>query len=131
VASTGCDRGFLFWQLRNGNVRTVLHNRAGLVCGVQAAGLVSGFDEDVLLYRSAVGQGSVRVFHAFSEGVQYLGWNWPLAGALAADGRRQLSEWLRTALAPGAPDPCTQAAALPGNPTEVAIVDADRKAADE
>jgi hypothetical protein len=117
------DRGFLFWQLRNSHVRTVLHNGAGVVRGVRAAGLVTGFDEDVLLYRSAVGQGSVRVFHAVSEGVQFLGWNRPLAGALAADGRRQLSEWLRSALAPGAPDPCTRAAALPGNPTEVALVD--------
>ena len=40
----------------------------------------------------------IRIYRAVTDGVFFLGWNKPLAGALAADGRRQLSEWVGQAL---------------------------------
>lgn len=92
------DRDFLRWQLSNSNVDVVLLNGASVVRWVQEAGLASGFEEDVLIYRADKGDAAIRVYRAVAEGVSFLGWNRPLAGALAADGRRRLTRWVRHAL---------------------------------
>jgi hypothetical protein len=65
---------------------------------LQEAGLVRGFEEHVLAYEAANGRGELRVFEALAAGVLVLGWNRPLAGALSADGRLQLSKWLAEGL---------------------------------
>lgn len=92
------DREFLRWQLANSNVRLLLLNGAAIVRWLQEAGLVRGFDESVFAYQATNGPGELRVFHALAEGVTLLGWNRPLAGALSADGRRQLTAWLKRVL---------------------------------
>jgi len=93
------DRDFLHWQLSNSNVDVVvLLNGASVVHWVQEAGLVGGYDEDALVYRASNGDGTIRVCRAVAEGVSFLGWNRPLAGALAADGRRRLTRWVGQAL---------------------------------
>lgn len=92
------DRDFLHWQLRNCNVAVVLLNGASVVRWVQQAGLVAGFDEDVLSYRSKRGDDEMRVFHAVAEGMLFLGWNKPVAGAITSDGRQRLTRWLTQAL---------------------------------
>jgi hypothetical protein len=92
------DRDFLRWQLGNGNVRVLLLNGASAVRWLQEAGLVRGFEENVLTYQAVNGSGRLRVFQAIAEGVLLLGWNRPLAGALSADGRLRLSAWLGEAL---------------------------------
>ncbi len=92
------DRDFLRWQLAASNVRAVLLNGASVVRWVQQAGLVSGLDESILEYRAANGLGQIRMSRAVAAGVLFIGWNKPLAGALAADGRRQLSRWVGEAL---------------------------------
>jgi hypothetical protein len=88
------DRDFLRWQLGNSNVDVVLLNGASVVRWAQEAGLVGGFDEDALVYQASDGHGTIRVSRAVAEGVSFLGWNRPLAGALAADGRRRLTHWV-------------------------------------
>lgn len=88
------DRDFLRWQLRHSNVKLVLCNGASIVAQVQRAGLVTGFAEDVLTYRTAGGQGRMRVFRAVAEGVVFLGWNRPVASALSSDGRERMKCWL-------------------------------------
>jgi hypothetical protein len=103
------DREFLRWQLANSNVRVVLLNGASVVRWLREAGLVPGFEEDVIVYEAANGPAELRVFRAVAAGVLHLGWNRPLAGALSADGRRRLSDWLAEALREHRPD---------GNPVE-------------
>jgi hypothetical protein len=93
------DREFLRWQLRNSNVEIVLLNGASIVDELVRAELVPAFDEDHITYRTSGGQPSrLRVFNAVSEGVLFLGWNRPVAGALSADGRTRLTEWVSSAL---------------------------------
>jgi hypothetical protein len=65
---------------------------------------VPGFEEDVIVYEAANGPAELRVFRAVAAGVLHLGWNRPLAGALSADGRRWLSDWLAEALREHRPD---------------------------
>jgi hypothetical protein len=105
-------RDFLRWQLRNSNVELVLLNGASVVREVQRAGLVAGFDEDVLAYQTAKGEGRIRVFRAIAEGLVFLGWNRPLAGALSSDGRQRLEHWVAQAVQEGA-------SALPGGSAAV------------
>lgn len=92
------DRGFLHWQILNSDVEVMLLNGASVVRELRRAGLVNGFDEELLVYQTPKGEGTLRVFRAVSEGVQFLGWNRPLAGALAAEGRERLCRWLAQAL---------------------------------
>jgi len=92
------DRDFLRWQLGISNVRVLLLNGASAVRWLQEAGLVRGFEENVLAYQAVNGSGRLRVFQAIAQGVLLLGWNRPLAGALSADGRLRLSAWLAEAL---------------------------------
>jgi len=92
------DHDFLRWQLLTSNVAVVLLNGASVVRWVQRVGLVNGFDEGVLVFRTNRGNDELRVFGAVGEGVSFLGWNRPLAGALAADGRQRLGLWLAQAL---------------------------------
>ncbi len=92
------DRDFLHWQLGNSNVEVVFLNGGSVVRWVKQAGLVAGFDEDVLAYLASQGSAKIRVFRGVAEGVLFLGWTRPLAGALAADGRRRLSRWLTGAV---------------------------------
>ncbi len=92
------DREFLRWQLANTNVRVLLLNGASVVQWLHEAGLVDKFDADVIPYDLRNGGAKLRVYQANAEGVVVLGWNRPLAGALAADGRLKLSSWLADAL---------------------------------
>jgi hypothetical protein len=92
------DRDFLRWQLPNSNVAVLLLNGASVVRWVKQAGLVRAFEEDLLVYPVTKGIGTIRVFRAFAEGVLFLGWNKPLAGPIADDGRRHLSRWVAQAL---------------------------------
>ncbi len=92
------DREFLHWQLGNSNVAVVLLNGASVVRWVQQAGLVGAFDENALTYRARTGDRTIRVYRAVPVGVTFLGWNWPLAGPLAAAGRRRLTRWVGWAL---------------------------------
>jgi hypothetical protein len=92
------DHDFLHRQLRNSNVDVVLLNGASVVRWVQQAGLVSNFDEDALAYQASNGNGTIRVYRAVAEGVSFLGWNRPLAAALATDGRQRLTRWVCQAL---------------------------------
>jgi hypothetical protein len=61
---------------------------------VNRAGLVSSFDRDVLTYAGAKGPGTIDVFVAIAGGVRFIGWNKPVAGAIASDGRRLLRNWI-------------------------------------
>jgi hypothetical protein len=92
------DREFLQWQLGNSNVTVVLLNGASVVSWAQQAGLVGAFDEDTLAYRARTRDRTIRVYSAVSEGVTFLGWNWPLAGPMAAAGRRRLTRWVGSEL---------------------------------
>jgi hypothetical protein len=98
------DRDFLHWQLENSNVKVVLLNGVSVVRWVEQVGLVSGLDEDVLLYEAANGEGEareirkIRAFRSVTNGMLFVGWNRPLAGPLAADGRQKLSRWVHHAL---------------------------------
>lgn len=96
------DRDFLQWQLRNSNVGLVLLNGASVVREVHRAGVVTGFDEDALTYQTVKGEGRIRVFRAIADGVVFVGWNRPLAGALALDGRQRLWRWVAQAVQKGA-----------------------------
>lgn len=92
------DREFLRWQLANTNVRTLLLNGASVVTWVKEAGIVTGYDEDVLPFATGGGEAELRVYRATSDGVSVFGWNRPLAGPLSADGRLKLSVWLADTL---------------------------------
>jgi hypothetical protein len=92
------DGDFLRWQFLNSNVSVVLLNGASVVRWVQRVGLVNSFDEDALPFRTNRGNDELRVFAATADRVSFVGWNRPLAGALAADGRQRLSLWLAEAL---------------------------------
>lgn len=92
------DREFLRWQLANTNVRVLLLNGASVVQWLQQAGLVDEFDEDVIPYEARNGGAKLRVYRANADGVDVLGWNRPLAGALSADGRLKLNSRLADAL---------------------------------
>jgi hypothetical protein len=88
------DRDFLRWQLATSNVRVVLLNGASVVRWVQQAGLVGGFSDEDLGYKTRNGHGGIRVSRARAGGVLFLGWNRPVAGALAAAGRQRLIAWV-------------------------------------
>ena len=88
------DSGFLHTQLRNSSIKIVLLNGASVVEWIRRAGLVSGIDKHFVAYESSGGRDRFRVFRAVAEGVLFLGWNKPLAGAIATDGRQQLTHWV-------------------------------------
>lgn len=92
------DLDFLAWQLQNSNVGTVLLNGASVVRWMRYAGFVNEFDDDVLVYRARSGNGTIRVFRAIAGGILFLGWNRPLASAIASDGRQQLNRWIEEAM---------------------------------
>jgi hypothetical protein len=92
------DRDFLRWQLEATNVKTVLVNGMSVVQQLQEAGVVDHFDSDTLTFPLTAGVGTLRVFHAVVEGVVFLGWNRPLAGAVPMAGRDRLAEWVREQL---------------------------------
>jgi hypothetical protein len=92
------DRAFLQWQLRNSNVSAVLINGVTAVASLVQAGLVGSFDDDMIEYETVGGRGQLRVFRAVSDGVLFLGWNKVLAGAIAREGRRRLTEWVEESL---------------------------------
>lgn len=107
------DREFLQWQLRNCNVSVVLLNGASVVRWIEQAGLLPGFDDDALSYTAKNGVNRIRVFRAVADGVLFLGWNKPLAGAIASEGRQRLSGWLTQALRDHASAPLIEQQALP------------------
>lgn len=93
------DRDFLSWQLGTTSVRVVLLNGASVARGVRDAGLVKTFEKETISYRGNNKSSVLTVFRATMNGVPFLGWNKPLAGALAAEGRQRLTQWVRDALA--------------------------------
>ena len=95
------DRDFLRWQLANTNVRVLLLNGASAVQWLEEAGLVDEFESDVISYDTRGGEANLRVYRASADGVEVLGWNRPLAGALSSDGRLKLSSWLANAMQTG------------------------------
>lgn len=103
------DRDFLRWQLRNSNVEVVLLNGASIVEELVRAELAAGFHEDQIAYETTGGEpGRLRAFRAVTEGVLFLGWNRPLAGALSTEGRTRLTEWVTAALGEHAARPGAQ-----------------------
>jgi hypothetical protein len=110
------DREFLRWQLAHANVSVVLVNGASVVEGLAAAGLISDLTEDRLEYPAKDGTGYLRVFRGTSDGVRFLGWNRPLAGALPHPARDALAGWVAAALRSpaGAPVPWRAASAAAG-----------------
>jgi hypothetical protein len=96
------DREFLRWQLAHANVSVVLVNGASVIVGRLAAGVVSDLAEDRLEYPARGGTGYLRVFRGASDGVRFLGWNRPLAGALPRTARHALAGWVAAALRPPA-----------------------------
>jgi hypothetical protein len=117
------DRDFLQWQLRNSNVKVVLANGASVVASLEQAGLVSAFDEHVIGYDAKAGLGRLRVVRAVADGVLFLGWNKPLASAIAADGRRRLTEWVAKSLQDRASDAPGDAAPTETVPTAAESTD--------
>jgi hypothetical protein len=108
------DREFLRWQLAHANVSVVLVNGASVINGLLAAGLVSDLAEDGLKYQAKDGTGHLRVFCGTSDGVRFLGWNRPLAGALPNPARDALTGWAAAALrGPAGALPSWQAARAP------------------
>lgn len=97
----GEDRDFLRWQLANTNVRVLLLNGASAVQWLEEAGLVDEFESDVISYDTRNGGAKLRVYRANADGVEVLGWNRPLAGALSADGRLKLSSWVADTMQAG------------------------------
>ena len=94
------DREFLRWQLTHSNVSVVLINGASVVDGLLDAGLVSDMAEDRLDYPVKEGTGHLRVFRGASDGIRFVGWNRPLAGALPDPARDALAEWVAASLPP-------------------------------
>ena len=111
------DREFLRWQLAHANVSVVLLNGASVINGLLAAGVMSDLAEDRLGYPAKEGTGYLRVFRGASDGVRFLGWNRPLAGALPDPARHALAEWIAAALRPPAGASASwQAARTPASP---------------
>lgn len=92
------DREFLRWQLAHANVSVVLLNGASVIAGLLTAGLAGDLAEDRLEYPAKKGTGHLRVFRGVSDGVRFLGWNRPLAGALPGPARDALTGWVAAAL---------------------------------
>jgi hypothetical protein len=88
------DHDFLRWQLAASNVSVVLMNGAATVTWVENAGLLSGIEFDDVGYARKYGVGTLRMSRGVAEGVLFLGWNKPLAGAISSDGRTQLATWV-------------------------------------
>jgi hypothetical protein len=95
------DSSFLHAQLRGSPIRVALLNGASTAQWVRRAGLVSGFDEDIITYSTSSGNNRLRLFRADAGGMLFLGWNKPLASAIAADGRSQLADWIAAQLQVG------------------------------
>ena len=76
----------------------MLINGVTAVASLVQAGLVGSFDDDMIEYETVGGRGQLRVFRAVSDGVLFLGWNKVLAGAIAREGRRRLTEWVEESL---------------------------------
>jgi hypothetical protein len=111
------DREFVRWQLAHANISVVLLNGASVINGLLAAGVMSDLAEDRLGYPAKEGTGYVRVFRGASDGVRFLGWNRPLAGALPDPARHALAEWIAAALRPPAgASALWQAARTPASP---------------
>jgi hypothetical protein len=111
------DREFLRWQLAHANVSAVLVNGASVLGGLREAGLVSDLAEDRLEYQADEGTGYLRVFCGASEGIRFLGWNRPLAGALPGKARDALAGWVAATLPTSAQTPTPwQTAAAPAGP---------------
>jgi hypothetical protein len=88
------DSSFLHSQLRNSLINVALLDGASVVEWIRRAGLVSEFDEDGFAFQTQSGSGRLRLFQAVARDVLFLGWNRPLASAIAADGRRRLVRWI-------------------------------------
>ena len=89
------DQDFLSWQLRQTPAPTVLVNGAGCLRGLTAAGVVPAWEADELRFSTAAGAPAVlQVFTAEASGKRFLGWNRPLAGAIPAEGRALLRDWV-------------------------------------
>lgn len=95
----GEDQEFLRWQLAHSDVSTVLVNGMSVVGGLLAAGVVGDLAEDKLEYPLGEGgAGHLRVFSGVADGVRFLGWNRPLAGALPGGARKALAGWVTAGL---------------------------------
>ena len=92
------DLPFLRWQLDTSDVDIVLVNGAGVVAGVQQAGLVEGFDSEFLGVPEG-GVGRLRVHRAVSGGRLFLGWNKPVVSAIPTVQREQLASWVHDQVA--------------------------------
>jgi hypothetical protein len=92
------DTPFLRWQLENGAIKVVLMNGTSVVRWVHKAGLLGAAREEALTYSATTGTKTMRVRRGSSDGVLFLGWNRPLAGALSSDGRARLINWVRAEL---------------------------------
>lgn len=90
------DREFLGWQLRQHSLAVILVNGMSCVQELQAAGVVQSWTEDRIPYATKSGVAELRVFQAEEFGIQFLGWNRPVAGHLPADGHERLRDWLLT-----------------------------------
>lgn len=87
------DLPFLRWQLDTSNVDIVLLNSASVVSGVRQAGLVEGFESELLANPQGNGT-ALRVHRAVSGGRLYLGWNKPAVGPMLPIQRQQLADWI-------------------------------------
>jgi hypothetical protein len=92
------DLPFLRWQLDTSEVDIVLVNGAGVVTGVQQAGLVEGFDSEFLDVPEG-GRRRLRVHRAVSGGRLFLGWNFPVVTAIPTVQREQLASWVHDQIA--------------------------------
>ena len=94
AALVAADLPFLRWQLDTSEVDIVLVNGAGVVTGVQQAGLVDQF-ESVVLDRPEGCRSRLKVHRAVVDGRLYLGWNLPVVQGLLPIQRQQLATWVR------------------------------------
>jgi hypothetical protein len=86
------DRDFLTWQLGQTPARTVLVNGASCVAWLEKEQIVSWDPPEVREFTNARGRPAhLKVWRARQT---YLGWNKPIAQAIAAEGRARLDEWV-------------------------------------
>ena len=89
------DRNFLTWQLGETPARTVLVNGASCVGWLEKEQIVNWDPPEVIEFTNARGgPAHLKVWRARRDDQTYLGWNKPLAQAIAADGRARLDEWV-------------------------------------
>lgn len=113
------DRAFLEWQLGARNIDVVLMNGAAIIAEVRASGIAPDLESSTIRYKIGNGTGEVRVVRGRVGGKLFLGWNRPLATAIARSGREALIAWVRESADGLGVGPSAGTAAAPASAVEL------------